>query len=268
MINVLLCEPNTPLGLSFLKLTEKKPNIRVRAALDVIENESTEVLHTKVKTYFKPEDIKEHFDIIIDAGSSARPYEVQNLINLAAKLRCPIIMNYESYSPEKERLIADAAKYLPIFRASHLSLNNYLFIETCASLAQVWSGDIEVIESNCNSKPVPCPIAVKIAEKMIKARGFGSVIEGRISGDELRKPGDICITSVRGGIIAGEYEVRYFNGDCQFHATAREYGHSSFAMGLVRICEFMMNVKSPGLFGVTDVINSKRKEATNRASAK
>jgi 4-hydroxy-tetrahydrodipicolinate reductase len=250
------------MGQKIIELVEDKPGIRICAAIDLV-NDDTEVHNTKVKTYYSMDKISVPVDVIIDAGSTPHAGEIKDLIKLATRLQKPIVMTYESYTKEDKRLIEEASKYLPIFTASHLSLNTYLFMEYCKSFAQIWRGDIEIVEANCGSKEVPCETAIRMAETMVRARGYGRIVVGRVPADGLRQEGDICITSVRGGIVAGEYELRFFNGDCQVHVSIREYGRSSFASGAIKICEFMSKVTIPGLYGVEHIIEARRKSAVS-----
>jgi len=268
MTNILLCGPHSPFGQVALGInTDNKP-YRISATVD-ISDDSEEIRSkaSKIPNYFSFNNIKQPFDVIVNACQIPHPGETETILKFARQVKKPAFFAYSNYSPEDEALINEYARYIPIYKAMNTSISIYMFVQECADFAQVWDGDIEVIETHSKyDKEIPSALSLQVAEAMIKARGYGEIVVGRMSSDDARQHGDICIASLRGGSVASEHEVRFYNGDCEYHTCMREYGHISIVNGGFRIAEFVASRTAPGIYSMKDYVNGKRKLAMSRAA--
>jgi len=268
MTNILLCGPNSPLGLVALSINTANKPYRICATVDISDDsEEIHVKNSKIPNYFSFNNIKQPFDVIVNACQVCHPGETETILKFAKQSKKPAFFAYDTYSTEDDALINEYSRYIPIYKARNMSVSVFMFIQECSDFAQVWDGDIEIIETHSKyNNQIPSALSIQVAEAMIKARGYGEVVVGRMSPDDARRHGDICISSLRGGSVASEHEVRFYNGDCEYHTCMREYGHIGVVTGAFRIAEFVASRTAPGIYTIVDYINGKRKLAMSRAA--
>jgi 4-hydroxy-tetrahydrodipicolinate reductase len=202
---------------------------------------------------FDPCGQNEGADVLLDFSHHSM---LDAVLAHAKKNNLPIVVATTGYTEKQEQQIRDASKVVPVFRSGNFSLSVFKFIQAAAAFAKVWDGDIEIVETHHNLKEdAPSGTALMIGNAIIAARGEGKLVFGR-SGICKRKAGDIGVNAVRGGAVAGEHEVRFYDQSSEVHMREREYGKNSFAIGAIEACKFMIKRK-PGYYQMPDLVNSK-----------
>jgi len=192
-------------------------------------------------------------DVLLDFS---HPDMLTNILNFASKCKCPLVIATTGYSKEQEAQILTASKQIPIMKSGNYSTAVFKFIRATAEFARTWSGDIEIIETHHNRKAdAPSGTALMIAGAILQSRGGkGKIILGRTPESGKRMPGDIGVTAVRGGTVAGLHEVRFYDEAAEVVMYEREYGKLSFALGALEACRFMAKVTKPGIYTMDDLI--------------
>ena len=192
-------------------------------------------------------------DVLLDFS---HPEMLASILNFSKKCKAPLVIATTGYSKEQEAQIVNASKEIPILRSANFSLAVYKFIRAVADFAKSWNGDIEVVETHHNKKAdAPSGTAHVIANAILKARGGkGRIVLGRTPESGKRMPGDIGVTAVRGGTVAGLHEVRFYDEAAEVVMYEREYSKQSFALGAIEACRFMAKVTKPGIYNMDDLI--------------
>jgi len=192
-------------------------------------------------------------DVLLDFS---HPDSLTSILTFTKKCKSPLVIATTGFSKEQEAQIIAASKEIPILRSANFSLAVYKFVKAVADFAKNWNGDIEVVETHHNQKKdAPSGTALVIANAILKARGGkGKIILGRTPESGKRVPGDIGVTAVRGGTVAGLHEVRFYDEASEVVMYEREYGKQSFALGALEACRFMAKVTKPGIYTMDDLI--------------
>lgn len=249
MIRILLCGYNGTMGAKVREAAAKFDYITIAAGVDRSGGD---------KVYSRFSDVKEKIDVILDFS---HPSLTGDVLEYASKNNIPLVIAATGHSPELLKLIEETAVKVPVLKSSNFSICVNRFIQTVADFAKTWDGDIEIIETHHNKKAdAPSGTALTIADAILKARGFGKRVPGRTPQSGKREPGDIGISAVRGGVIAGEHEVRFFSDTNEVFMKQREYGKESFAEGALRACEFMVGKSAGKLYNMSDYLKNKTKK--------
>lgn len=192
-------------------------------------------------------------DVLLDFS---HPDALAGLLKFAKKCKTPLVIATTGYSKEQEQQIIAASKEIPIMKSGNYSTAVFKFIRCVAAFASKWNGDIEIVETHHNKKAdAPSGTAKMLANAILEAReGKGKIVLGRTPESEKRVPGDIGVTAVRGGTVAGLHEVRFYDQACEVIMCEREYGKQSFALGALEACKFMAKVTKPGIYTMEDLI--------------
>jgi len=178
------------------------------------------------------------------------------LLTFAKKTKTPLVIATTGYTKEQEAQITAASKTIPIMKSGNYSTAVFKFVKCVAEFARKWNGDIEIIETHHNKKAdAPSGTAKMLANAILEARGGkGKIVLGRTPESGKRVPGDIGVTAVRGGTVAGLHEVRFYDEASEVVMYEREYGKQSFALGGIEACKFMAKVTKPGIYTMDDLI--------------
>jgi 4-hydroxy-tetrahydrodipicolinate reductase len=179
-------------------------------------------------------------DVILDFSNQE---SLQELLEAAEVFKKPLVIATTGYSKEQEASILRASFRTPILKASNFSTSVYHFVKAVADFAKVWKYDIEIVEAHHNRKAdAPSGTAKTLADEIIKARGYGRAVYGRTG---KREADEIGISSVRGGNIVGEHEVRFISPFNEVTMKESENSRGGFADGALDACVFMAGKKGP-----------------------
>lgn len=193
-------------------------------------------------------------DVIIDFSS---PAALDDILAYAAEKRARLVIATTGYTPEQEKRIEYAAKDVPVFRASNMSLGVNL-LGSLAKEAAKFLGedyDIEIVETHHNHKlDSPSGTALTLAEEINSVREHSlSPVYGRHEARHRREKNEIGIHAVRGGTVVGKHEVMFL-GTGEVITLAHESENKEvFVRGALRAAKFLMT-KTSGLYDMTSII--------------
>jgi len=197
--------------------------------------------------------VKERVDAVLDYSHFSA---LDGILDFVQKKTCPLIIATTGYSENQLEKIEKSAKTVPIFKASNFSTAVNKFMDAVANFSKSWDGDIEIIETHHIKKAdAPSGTAITIAQKIVAARGKGKVVMYRTHENAKRTKDDVYISAVRGGVVPGTHEVRFFSDTCEVSMKEVEYGRSSFAKGAIEACVWMKNKKAVGkVYSMNDML--------------
>jgi len=192
-------------------------------------------------------------DVLLDFSHHSM---LDTVLTFAKKAKKPIVIATTGYTKEQESQIIEASKVIPIMKSGNYSTAVFKFVKAVSAFAAKWDGDIEIVETHHNKKAdAPSGTAIMLANAVLAARnGKGKIVLGRTPESDKRVPGDIGVTAVRGGTVAGLHEVRFYDQSCEVVMYEREYGKQSFALGGLEACKFMAKITKPGIYTMDDLV--------------
>lgn len=109
--------------------------------------------------------------------------------------------------------------------------------------------DIEIVETHHrNKKDAPSGTANFLAHSLAEQSGQSL----QLGHKELRKPNTIGVSSVRGGGVFGEHEIRFLSKNEEISVCHRAFDRSLFADGALVLCQWLRQQKV-GIYGLSDV---------------
>jgi len=191
-------------------------------------------------------------DVIIDFSFHTA---VGTLLDCAVQRKLPIVIATTGHSVEEKALIYAAAKKIPVFYSANMSVGVALLCELAVKTASVFpDADIEIVETHHNRKvDAPSGTALMLADAMSMARGGTEIVRGR-DGAAKRKPGEIGISAVRRGNIAGIHEIYVSTGTQTITLKHEAHDRSLFAEGALAAAEFMKECRMAGLYNMQSML--------------
>lgn len=177
----------------------------------------------------------EQADLFIDFSS---PTATMIHLNLAEKLKKPLILGTTGLTEEIYRHIAASAKHIPVLHSPNFSLGMALCFESIRIFGRflVENSDIEIIETHhIQKKDTPSGTALAMAEAIPK------------------KKNQILIRSLRIEDTIGEHRITFTNSKEQIELTHRAFSREAFAQGALKAALFLYS-QPPGQYTMKDVI--------------
>ncbi len=206
--------------------------------------------------YSDPADCKETADVIIDFSS---PAALDKELAFAVEKKLPVVIATTGLSDEQIAAVHAAAKEIPVFFSSNMSLGVSLVAALTKKAAAILgdSYDIEIVEMHHNQKlDAPSGTALMLAD----AARAGLSYEPQYTYDrhthrQKRDPHEIGIAALRGGTVVGEHQVIFAGQDEIINLTHRAQSREIFATGALRAARFLAG-KAAGLYTMEDLIES------------
>lgn len=182
-----------------------------------------------------PQKILKNSDIVVDfARSEALEEEIEFCKNNNLKL----IICSTGHSKKQLNLIKNASKKIPIFLAPNTSLGVAIISKILNdNLRLLKQYDISIIEKH-HSQKVDSPSGT--------AKAFLKDLK------PLNKKID-CV-SLRHGTVFGEHQILLFGQGEQIEIKHVAQSRELFALGTLRIVEFMKNICHAGLYTMQDIL--------------
>lgn len=196
-------------------------------------------------------------DVVIDFSHHSATRE---LLRFTVKNRLPLVLATTGQTGEEKALIFEAAKSIPLFFSSNLSLGVALLESIVRQVVSAMpEAEVEIIEKHHDGKiDAPSGTALMLAETVKTLKKDAKIVTGR-NGYMRRSRSEIGIHSVRIGNISGEHEVM-IGGENQMITLKHEsYSRALFAEGALSAAKFLVG-KPAGLYGMNDLIS----EGANR----
>lgn len=256
MVRILLQGCMGKMGQFITRMASAREDMEIVAGVDKFVPDST-----PYPVYSTPAQVTEAADMAMDF---TRPEGVDALLPYCLEKHLPLLLATTAISGERLERVQAAAKEIPIFMASNLSLGITLLRRLLPDAARTLEGyDVEIIERHHNQKvDAPSGTALSLAAAVKSAREGSFPVFGRHGGQAKRQPGEIGIHAIRGGTVAGDHEVGFYGHDeivtFSHHAASREV----FATGALAAAAFLVG-KSAGFYDMDDLL----KEMTGKPRA-
>jgi 4-hydroxy-tetrahydrodipicolinate reductase len=200
--------------------------------------------------YSKIKDV----DIVIDFSHHL---STRDLINYCLINHIPLVIGTTGHSLLEEKMILDASKKIPIFKASNFSYGVYVLNELIKLATELLndSYDIEIIEKHHKFKvDAPSGTAKQLINTIIESKNKHMTISNH-QNQSPRNPDEIGVLSLRGGNIVGEHSVIFAGLDDVIEIKHEALSKRMFAKGALIAAQFLINAQA-GLYGM-DSLNRK-----------
>ena len=251
-IQILLCGCSGHMGRVVVNCVASRTDCTICAGIDL-----TDTVGGAFPVFQHPKEVQCDADVIIDFS---HPSVLTDLLCYAMHNQLPIVLCSTGYSDSQLEEIKRAAAVIPVFKSGNMSLGINLMIELAKRAAIVLGEafDVEFIEKHHNRKlDAPSGTALMLAEGVSSVLpGESSYVYDRHSRRMPRSKTEIGIHSVRGGTIVGEHEILFAGPQETISITHTAQSREVFACGAVNAAVFMKGKKTPGLYDMTDLLQS------------
>ena len=247
MIKILVNGCNGKMGSIVCDLISKDDNLELIGGFD-----KESLTNSVFPIYTDINDIKIKPDVIIDFSI---PIATMNILKYAVKEKIPIVIATTGFTNEEELMINNYSKQIPIFKSANMSFDIMLMKKVVSYLAPILKDtDIEIIETHHNRKiDSPSGTAQMLADTINKSLDNTHYCEyDRHSKHEKRAKNEIGMSSIRGGNIVGEHEVKFFGESETFEIKHTCYSRDVFAEGAIKAAKFIVG-KDAGLYDMDNM---------------
>lgn len=193
--------------------------------------------------------VREQADVVVDFS---RPESLPALLAFAVERKLPVVLAATGYNETDERLIADAAKHIAIFRSANMSVGVYALKLLSKMAAELLPGfDIEIVEKHHNQK-LDAPSGTAMALLSAVSNDQSRAVFGRNGRSEKRETRDIGVHAVRGGTVTGEHEMGFYGQGETLLITHVAQDRGIFALGALKAARFIL-AQAPGEYGMDEL---------------
>lgn len=198
-----------------------------------------------------PAECREPVDCVIDFSHHSATKALTDYV-IAAKT--PLVLATTGQTAEELAMIDEAAKTVPVFFASNMSVGIAVLIRMAKEAAKAFSdADIEIVETHHNRKlDVPSGTALTIGKALQSVRPDSVLNIGRHENGR-REKAQIDIHSLRMGNIAGIHEIHICTQTQTLTLKHEAHDRRLFAEGAVDAAKFLCG-KSAGLYDMEDLL--------------
>ncbi|MBP5177410.1 MAG: 4-hydroxy-tetrahydrodipicolinate reductase [Clostridia bacterium] len=203
MTNVLICGIFSNTGMAVYNAVKDKTDVNVVCGVDA---KNPVVGYCDFPVYKSFDEVREAVDLVIDFSS---PDMLDEVLSYVTENSCTLIEGTTGYTKKQKEYIRSYGEKASIFMSNYLSLGLDILFKLCFEAAKaLGTFDIEIIEMYYRNKiNAPGMTTLSLAEFINDATGGNrKIVVGRSS---KRKGDEICIHSVRGGIMNGTHEVMF-----------------------------------------------------------
>lgn len=249
MINILLCGSNGNMGRNVNEVVNENNDLSISAGID-----KTSDMYSTYPVFTAFSDVVDEVDVILDFSC---PCLLDDMLEFAKQKKIPAVICTTGYSDEQIKKIYDAAKVIPIFFSSNMSLGISLIKDLAKKAVSVLGEefDVEIVEKHHNQKiDAPSGTALMLANEINSEVGEKYTYEfDRHSKRQKRSKNEIGIHSVRGGTIVGEHEVIFAGKDEVITISHSAFSKKVFAVGAVNAVRFIID-KPAALYTMDDLL--------------
>ena len=198
--------------------------------------------------------IHEKPDCIIDFAIKDAIYDY---LPYAVKNSVPCVIAATGHDEKDLIYIKKAAESIPIFKSGNMSLGINLLIKLAEIASSVLGdkADIEIIEQHHRRKvDAPSGTALMIADAIKKIIPDETFVIGRNENSDKRQCGDLGISSVRGGTVAGKHEILFLMDGEVVSIQHEAEDRTIFANGSITAARFIV-AKEKGLYNSKDLFD-------------
>ncbi len=203
-------------------------------------------------TYNSLTDCSAAADCIIDFSTHSATV---GMLEYAISRGIPTVIATTGHTSEELAAIDEAAKSIPVFFASNMSVGVAVLIELAKKAAAAFpNADIEIIETHHRHKlDAPSGTAKTIFDAIRSVRQRAYAKYGR-HGNEKRGSDEIGIHAVRTAAVVGRHEVIIATDSETITLTHEAHNRALFADGALAAAHFIEG-KSAGLYAMTDMLS-------------
>jgi len=169
----------------------------------------------------------------------------------------PYVSGTTGLTPQqREDVVVALAGKVPAVVASNFSVGANLLIAMSAALRALPQGfDVSIVEAHHSGKAdAPSGTALSIAQEVSKARGYAKTVSGR-SGVSKRAPGELEVSSLRGGGTPGIHTVHAFGPHEMLTLEHIAFSRSAFALGALHAAEWISaKGRERRVYGMAEVL--------------
>lgn len=226
----------------------------VCAGIDVYykDHKATEAFHTFPEIADCTQEVAALADCIIDFSNHVTTVP---LLQWAVAHKKPVMLATTGQTAEEKAFIEEAAKEIPIFRASNMSLGIATLISLVKTAVCMFpDADIEIVETHHNQKlDVPSGTALSLAEAVKSVREESEFVVGRHENGKRRKE-EVGIHSLRLGNVVGIHEVVISTGNETITLKHEAHSRAVFADGAVLAAAYLSECENPGIYTMDDLV--------------
>lgn len=201
-------------------------------------------------------EVLEDFDVLIDFTS---PTSTLQHLEICIPAKKKLVIGTTGFTDKQKRVIAKAAKEIPIVFAPNMSVGVNLCLNLLEQAAKVIGedSDIEIIEAHHrHKKDAPSGTALKMGEVVADALGRNLdevAVYGREGNIGERNPKTIGFESIRAGDIVGDHTVMFAGEGERVEITHKSNSRMTYASGSVKAALWLQD-KDSGLYDMKDVL--------------
>ena len=250
MLRLLLSGCNGRMGRAVAALCARSDDVEIAAGIDLLgPSEGPFPVYSSPALFDAPADVAVDF---------SAPAALEGLLALCLERRLPLVLATTGHTGEQLAALRDAARQIPLFHAANFSLGvsllSALVRRSAALLGPEW--DIEIVERHHRSKAdAPSGTALLLAEAA--AQGLPQpprLVCGRAGVRRKWEAGEIGVSSVRAGGIAGDHEVLFAAPDEVLILRHTALSREVYASGALRAARFLAQDRRPGLYSMEDLL--------------
>ncbi|HUU00558.1 MAG TPA: 4-hydroxy-tetrahydrodipicolinate reductase [Myxococcota bacterium] len=248
MIGVCICGARGRMGRMLVELVEQAGDLTLVAALERPGHPELDLaLGDGARLTDDARGAIESAGVVLDFSL---PLSVSEHVALAAEAGKPFVSGTTGLDREQLDTIRRAAERIPVVQAFNMSRGIHLLGRLVAEAARSLAGhDAEIFEIHHAAKAdAPSGTALKLAEIVTTERG-GRRVYARAA---RRLPGEVGISSARGGDVVGEHQVMFLGPGEQLVLTHRATTREHFCTGALDALRFAARA-APGLYGMDEV---------------
>ena len=238
------------MGRTIVGMVSADPAAEIVAGVDVITDPTY-----NFPVFTSPIDFTGEIDVIIDFSS---PMALETLLQFATARKIPLVLCTTGFTAEHLDKVREAAREIAIFRSGNMSLGINLLIELIKRATAVLGDgyDVEIIERHHRRKvDAPSGTALMLADAVSAAMPQPpEFVYDRHPRSIPRPKNEVGISAVRGGTIVGDHEVIFAGVDEVIELRHSAYSRDVFAVGAVNAAKFMSQVKTPGMYDMSDLL--------------
>lgn len=250
-MDIVISGCNGKLGQVITRMATERDGMQVVAGVDINEKFSTPF---PVFASFQELPLFS-CQVIVDASN---PIILKDLLAYALEHKIALVLATTGYGPEHLAMVEEAAKEIPIFISSNMSIGINLLCELSKTAARVLGGsfDVEIIEAHHNQKlDAPSGTALTLADAVAEGLAYEpEYTYDRHSRRQKRDPKEIGLHAVRGGTIVGEHEIIFAGHDEVIKISHSAMSKEIFAAGALNAAEFI--AKQPaGKYSMKEMVS-------------
>ena len=250
MIKLIVCGYNGAMGKMLQECIGKDADAQLVAG--VARSAETGTFDGDIKLFHTFDDCDVDADAIIDFS---HPGNLDAMIRYSRKTKTPVVIATTGFDDEQNAAIEELAKEVPVLLSHNTSVGVNVLIELVKEASKVLNGfDIEIIEKHHNRKEdAPSGTAKMLINSIKEVLNESNEVFGRSGRSCKRQPGDIGVSSVRGGNIISDHDVLFCSDSEVVTIAHHAQSNAIFAEGAIQAARFL--VENPaGMYEMKDIL--------------